>query len=221
MRIEPSLSSVPLAKFYDYVLPEIPGFVTALVDQQLVQAARRFCRGTRCWRETLDPIDIVAGRNQYDLDAPQGAEVFEVARAEYNGQTLAPSSEEANNDSLSTWRTQSGVPSAYHLYEPGVIVLNRLPDTSINDGLVVEAWLCPSQDATALPGLLLSRYPDVIAKGAKSALMLMGKKPWTDRELGVAYAAEFTSAISSIAMRIAKGGARMPLRTKVVHGIKG
>jgi hypothetical protein len=85
---------------------------------------------------------------------------------------------------------------------------------------VVNAVLAPARDATQLPSFLRDRHFDVIAKGAKSALMLMAKKPWTDRDLSLKYANDFSIAIGQEAVRNDMGRTRMPIRTATVHGMK-
>ncbi len=210
-------SMKPLADFYDHILPEVPGFVTGLVDQEMIQTAREFCMRTRVWHQTIDALTIEAGIAQIEIDVPDQSQVFELHNVRVSDAPITPSTEEDLKRENLNWHSQSGPVTDYLLFEPNVIRLYPIPSETIAGGLYLDARLVPMFGATKLPSFLLNRYIRTFAAGVKANLFSMQKKPWSNPERSAQLSTQFASEVGSVSWRTAKANSRAPLRVRVVH----
>lgn len=206
--------------FYDEVLPEIPGYVPSLVDQMIRESCIEFCRRTRIWKGTVIG-DIVTNDPSYALTPATQAVIHEVRRVSVSGKDLGVFSPDEKDGDSRTWRSTVGPASDYYAgYDEDEIFIFPLPDADIVGGLEADLVFMPARACTQVPDFLYERHSAVIAKGAKYRLMAMGKKPWTDRQLSVAYERDVEIAIGSLGANISRGRTRNPLRVTTHHGVK-
>lgn len=196
--------------FYDLVRPELPGIFEPMLDAAIVQVARTFCMRTRCWRDDLFSQATVAGQTDYELGANFG-EPIGVHSLSVNGNLLFDVDNE-RAAAFSRFRPPFRLSADF-----SSITLSRevVPGYSMADGLQIGGILWPAINAALLPDLLLYRYGDDMRVGVLARLLVMGSKPWTDRELSVAYASDFESRLTRAANVMALGNrVGVPLRTK-------
>jgi len=212
---------VDLDGFYDHILPEIPGYVRTLVDQEILSVCNDFCMRTRLWRETTT-LDVVEGDATYVVTPASTALFMEVRYAEYNGKKLDVFTvEQIDSDpTFEGWRTKTGEPEAVVVVDEDEVLLYPIPNADLASGLVIESIMATAPDATQVPNFLVTRHHDTIAAGVKANLMAMGKKPWTDRDMSQKYAADYEGGVSKAAWRQALGRTRMPARTTVCHKVR-
>lgn len=217
MPIDISYTIQPFSTLYDDVLPEIPGAQLSLVDQKIREAGIDLCKQALVWRETLDGIGIGAGLLSYPLDPPTQAIFWRPYRVALDARPLSAMAPGDIDLLHPDWRTKGATPLYYFVEPDDTLCIAPLP--AAGGVMEVDAALAPSNAATGLPSLLFTYHRQLIAKGAKAKLMLMGKKSWTDRELGAKYESEFNCEIGSMAFRVAGRGAA-PLRVTTCHGVK-
>lgn len=186
--------------FYDLIRPELPGIFDALLDQTIVQVARDFCLRTRCWRDDFFSQGTKAGEASYELGAAWGDPVS-VLRLEVNGRVLF--------DEIEPERAEYTKYRPPFRLSPDFVVLTldgcEVPCQDSQDGLVTAGALQPAVNAALLPDLLLYRYSDEMRLGVLARLLLQGGKPWTDRELAVAYRNDYEALRSRATHLIARG----------------
>lgn len=210
--------SKPLADFHDLLLPELPGCTVAMVNFQLRETARELCHRTSAWREPLTAVDTVAAQAAYTLTAPADSELVRVTKLTVNDILL--------------WRLTDRKPSGtdseteptYGIDEPPftldenltqiVLATDEIPAAAVTGGLAVEAALKPTAAAATLPDFLLTQCSEALRYGTLSRLMLMAKKPWTDRPLATEYGQRWNAALNFAAYQAQVGNTRRPLRTK-------
>lgn len=217
--IEVSYTWKTTSAFYDRVIPDIPGFVTGVVDLAIRDAAIAFCEKSLCWRQTLDPIGISANVDQVSLSLPQYTVIADVLDAELaTGGWLEPrnlAGTQTERASVGGVPPRTGTPSGYLLFDEGYLTIDPVPVGA--DTLTLLVALKPARDAAKLPSFLYERWAPAIAAGAKAELMRQQKKPWSNPGLSVAQQMMFDQAISTAAMRAARSNTRMPLRARTVH----
>lgn len=219
MALNLNYGMVKLSEFFNHVLPEIQGYVTSLVEQEIRQSAIDYCRRTRIWQETVNDV-IVANENTYSIDYPNDAMFYEPREVMIDGKPITPFTLDQLTLQVPTWRTETGLVSKYTVVDESSIMTYRIPDVS-GSALQVEAVFLPTEQAIRLPDFLLNRHHVIaIAKGAKSRLMYMGKKPWTDRDLAQKYERDVDSLIGVESLRVGQGKTRLPARVAVCHGVK-
>ncbi len=201
-----------LSDFYDLLLPELPGCAPALLEIHLREVAREFCQDTNIWQADCDPIDLQAGVASYDIEA-----------AEIESEIVRVFSVTAGSDLLWTRRALPDErPKHINSRPPFTLSIDlsqltfsedAIPTQTIPLGLKVRTSLQPASTARRLPDFLQTRYVDAIRNGTLSRLMVMAKKPWTDRELAAFYASQWRLQKAFAANQAADGNTSAPLRT--------
>lgn len=210
------------SEFYDLVTPELPGITTDMLDYQLRQVARDFCEKTSCWRLPFDDVSLIASQATYDLEPsePQSAVVRLVSLT--LGTQLLWQSDEPHADPQRSHcnvvtpkydRTAPPFTLSPDLLEI-TLATNEVPTAALAAGMHVIGAMKPSINATALPDFLLSQYSEAMRFGTLSRLMVMAKKPWTDRALASVYAFEWGKAVNFSAYQAQVGNTRAPLRVR-------
>lgn len=198
------------SEFYDDLLPELPGCTTALVDHHLLRVAREYCDRTAAWRETLDAIAYAANTLTYSIfPTSTKTELVRLLSLTVGTQLqwVARDIELSDSDQ-----------PLYQADEPPFTVNDVGDEITLTDqpaaNIVLIASLRPSLAAVSLPNFLLTDQLEAMRAGVLSRLMLMGNKPWTDRDLGTNYRQAYDAALNFGALKAARGNTRALLRTR-------
>jgi hypothetical protein len=178
--------------FSRFVLPEVPGCPEPLLVQEVVQTAFEFCDKTGAWNELQDPVALLVGVADYEIDAPSGAIPLRVTSAWLNGRLMQPTPLRSIN--------QLGVAGSEPYYynaavERGSIRLFPSPGVTGLE-LTLKTCFAPAMTATTLPDFLMQRYTQVIAAGAKASLMSKPGQPWSNPHMAAVYGAQFASGMN-------------------------
>lgn len=183
------------SSFYDYVMPELPGIDSALVDVYLRDKAIDFCEQTWCLVDNLDAFDTVADTYEYDLDSTEtGMEVFAIKQAWVDDAPIDPITMDDLYGTAADWRTYSGKPRYYAQENFGTVLLFEPPDGVYS--VSIAAVLRPKVDATGVPDRVYSDYRRIISWGTLAALMAQPAKPWSNPERSDYYRREYEAAIT-------------------------
>lgn len=198
-----------LDAFKPLVLTEVIGCPDPLLNQAILMAAAQFCRESMSWTETQDPITLVNGVSDYDLDAPMGAYLLTVRDVWVGNRRL-----QAITTQEVTPGERSSEPSFYNLATSREsLSVFPTPAGVTGASLVVRACYFPAPNATSLPDFLGRNYLDAITSGAKARLMAVPAVPWSNPALGAYYRQIFDAAI--IDSRIDEVHDRVPGRITV------
>lgn len=204
-------------ELFNEVLPELPGVGADLAANAIRNTIIEFCQLSWCWRAFLDPVTVLAKINTYELDAPTGAEIVQALVVKLAGEELTPAAEDDLAQRYPRWQTELGAPKFYLTDEPGQILLAPVPDSKVQNGLLVTVALQPTRVSTGFPTWIWSRYFDALAAGAKARLMAMPSKPWTSPQLYSLYRANFETGAAAAKMESMKSLSRAVLRTTSYH----
>lgn len=199
-----------LSAFAKYVRPEVNGCPEIQILDAILRAGIQFCKESRAIKQKVS-VTTVAGTSEYTMTLPTGLvpeEIIEVRRDKFDA--LEASS--FAGFMYMNLNHVDGAPQFYYMNGSNKLVLGAIPDSVET----LDVWLRvrPIEDATVLPDELFDRYRDDIASGAKSRLMLMKDKPWTDIPQAGIYKTLFDEAIAKSNTRDAKGAAGKRLRIK-------
>ena len=212
-----------LTDFHDLLMPELPGCPAAMVNLQLIQTAREFCQTTSAWVLPLETVNVIAGTAAYSLFlSDPTAELTRITSMSFAGQLLWVRDEMyLNQASVFTY-------PAYRRNEPPFTLSDDLLNITLtayelagSTGALTLLGACkPVRTTPDLPDLLMSQYSDAIRYGTLSRLMIMGKKPWTDRELAAKYMNDWKSEVNYAAYQVQVGNTNAPLRVQMVGSKK-
>ena len=196
----------------DDFLPEVMRYAPNASDfaaqRFLIQAARDLCERCKVWREN-DNISITAPEMQGVCTIADAA-IVSIQSAMLNERALEPVRVEWLDAEIPNWATDTTETTALYVTQirPDTIaVVPRETGT-----LSVRFALKPSRNATSLPALLLENYAEEIGRGAAARILI---DPNSDNpQLGLAHQQWFSQQLDTIAVRVAKGQQKAPLRTR-------
>lgn len=205
--------SIRLDSFLPSVLLEFDEVPDAVAEAAIIQSAIRFCSASYFWQEDLDPISLVAGTGEYELDPPMGASVAKVLSVMLNGLNIYPTTILMLDQAGRQWRTATGpTPSKFYQPSSGVLGLYPVPSVDGEDAILVRAALKPTRDCTELADVLYDEQLDTIASGAKAILASNLSKSWGDAGMAVYYTSEFSRGTGQARIDAMKGFTQSHLR---------
>ena len=207
-----------LADFERFVVPFVEGAPAPAVDDAIVDAAVEFCTRTRLLRVFLDPVTLVPGTAEYELDAPEGdTQIVDVVAAWLPEGRLTsktrPELEEIFPDGWA-WRQVGSTAEVRHFFcrLPGIIQLVPSVTVKAPRALRLEVAYAPKRNAQQLPDVLLDRYAEHLGNGALARLH-QHKAGYADAGRAGGYQMAFNQAITELADDGARGFAKRHMRT--------
>lgn len=189
--------------FFPYIQPDITSCPNGLVRNALVMSAIEFCKGSLAWNELQDPIVLVDSVNRYDIDIPNGAQLVGLINLWGPSRELTPKTLNEITQVLPNWQTAQGnTPIVYTQPSPTEVMVFPIPINSLGASLTPRAAYAPLPTASTLPDILLSRYVDAVAAGAKARLMRMSKQPWSDPASAAAFHQDFLTEIDKARIEV-------------------
>lgn len=187
-----------LRLFERFVTARIGGAPIPAVEDALVDAAIEFCEETCVVSELLGPMTINPGSDPIAIDAERGLEVASVRRVWVAGRedALPPLTSQQLEDLYpSGWADKSCSAASelagwVHIDNAGLRLVPYL-SVSLPMALTMRVAYKPTRDARELPDVLLSRYAEMIAKGALARLHEHADAPYAKPERVAAYRQEF------------------------------
>lgn len=153
-----------LSDLYPYILPHVPSTPEPAIDRAIVDAATEFCRQSLTWQQRTDPIQLIPGVREYDVDVI-GCEPVRVLAAVIVGDRALDRRPVAAAD-----LTETGAPVGFVQPVPRLIELTEAPVRA--DSLVLRVAVEPSMGAVTLDDALVRYWREPIAAGALMRLLL-------------------------------------------------
>jgi len=159
-----------LQDFLQYVLPYVPGCSDPLAEQFIRDICIDFCAGSSIVQFTHDPISLVAGQTEYDIDTPQGTEATLILAASYRGMPMRVL--KTGDNAFNGREIPAGNPSALLQSPKGTFTLDRTPESDQANVIQMLVSTKPKRTATGVDDVLLE-YAYEIGQGVLGRLMLM------------------------------------------------
>lgn len=170
-----------------YVSLELPGVLDLIIVQAFLLTAGDFCTRTLVWDEIQDPIPLVDGVSQYDMDAPTGARVLTIAQVWADQYELKPVTLQALAQALPTWQTLTAPQPRFYNAAKDWSALTVYPTPLASNGVLLtfRAQYAPTMTATTLPDFLAARFLDALCAGVKARLMAQVNVPWSNPSMSL------------------------------------
>lgn len=196
--------------FYPYILIYLPGCPYPVVDQALLLASMEYFDKSLAWKEWLDPVQTVAGVNEYDFEIDtRQQEIVQLCAATTDGDDLPLA---LSGELPADWQTRYDT--------AGIFTRNRLSflltETPVAAGQFIktEVTLKPALTATGIPDELFAHHAQAIAFGAAGQVMTIPGEPFTNPALSMDFRAKFRQAITDAGLDMVRSHSRFQLRTK-------
>jgi len=210
-----------LSNFYPFVLPEVPGCPEPTVDTATLSALIDFCEKSLVVQRDLDPVTVVKGIVDYDLEPPTNQLVSKILRVWYKGKELSPtapdsiSAPEVYNRLFEGANVGRSDPRVYLQKNDVSVSLYPIPKDTVANALTVRVALKPTRAAETIEDVLFQDYAETIAHGAKYRLLSMANKPWTNGPGASASFAAYNTGINTARQRASRGGTRADVRIRL------
>jgi hypothetical protein len=211
----------PLEALFPDILPDVPACPPAMALVALRNTVTDFCEQTLIHQATLDPLTLIPGVAEYDLEPPSGYRVGQVVNVWFKGQKLEPLSPdmvempEAYGDFIGGYKKTQAPPKGYAQRTPETITFLPFADQRYVGAVTMRVALVPLRDCTEIEDFLYEQYGEYLAAGAKARLMISPGKPYSNKELAAAHAARYMSARNDAKLRARAGYGRPNLRVKL------
>lgn len=154
-----------LSALYPYVVQQFPTVPEPAIDRAILDGAIQFCRDSLVWQETTDPISVMAGVAEYDVEPVSNAEPIRVlaavkADAHLDRAMLAGSD-----------ITALGEVTGFLQPVPRLVRLVSVPEEGAS--IVLRVALEPKDTATTLDDSLVRYWKEPIAAAARQRLALI------------------------------------------------
>lgn len=179
--------------FYDYVMPELSGVTPDLVDIYLRRAAIELCEETAVYVADHDPVSLIKGIAEYDLETPEPeTDIVSVKKAWVGDAAIDYVSQDTLNQRPTYWPGETAPrPVAFTQQTQTSLIVYPKPSESIRNGLKMKVVLRPSLTSTGIADWVGGKYIQEISDGAKAMMMAMPNKPWTQPEGAALYRSQF------------------------------
>jgi hypothetical protein len=180
-----------------FVAAEVPGCPEVLIKQNIVQAAIEFCTETLVWQQIQDPITVIDKIYEYDIEVPTGARIVAIKDVWASNRKLRPVTMDQLFERLPNWQSSEGSEPTYYNASTDWTTLRifPIPYQSNKQKLTFRAAYAPTLSATTLPDEVTTKYLDGITGGAKSRLMIMPGRAWSNPQLALVYRTQFNDTM--------------------------
>ncbi len=207
--------------FLSRVLIEVPGCAEISAIQAIKDTCIEFCEKSLVVTRDHDPITIVSGIVDYDLEPPTGYLVVKVMKAWVENNEIQPMAPDVvrnasvYNRLFSSYQSAPSTPIRFLQKEERSISLWPVPDKKYSNGLTLRVALKPTRSSTTIEDVVFEDYAETIAAGALRRLHLSFDKPYTDERRASARQAEFMSGVNVARQRTSHGHTRSNLSVKL------
>ena len=180
--------------FFAEIMPECPKVPVPMIVSALRTATIEFCTQTDIWEQAIDSVYISEGTTEYEIEPPDSSsDIVRLTKLTLDGRDLS-----AGQD---------------YTYNPPNLILSRVPVSS--GEIKLRASLKPSRTALGVSDQLFTDWLEVLAAGAKSKLMAIPGKDWSNPSNSVFYEGLFQSGIAKAASRLNKQFTKTGLRVQL------
>lgn len=208
-------------KFFPNILPEVPGAAEMVVENAVKNAVIEFCEKSLILQRDHDPVTLVQGIVDYDLEPPTGYLVVKVMKAWLENNQLDPLAPDfvreaaVYNRLFSSYQDESGTPRSYLQKDERSISVWSPPAQKYTNGLTMRVALKPTRDSSSVEDVVYEDYAEVIAAGALARLMRSAGKPYTNVEMAGVNQQVFQQGINLARSRALHGLVRSNLSVKL------
>jgi hypothetical protein len=171
---------VSIETWTNLILPRLSGAMKPVLEAEITQTVKNFCRESTAWRDVIYALDIQADQREVQLqwgDGTQG-KVLGALRLYSGGRQITPFSH-------APWESRTTLPAGWTSSpsDPSVIVLATIPSEDWQAQLDAYVYLEPVNPSEYVPPVLLDSFWEIIFDGAVGRMYGQPNKPYSDPTL--------------------------------------
>ena len=210
------MSQVEYSAFLPDVLPYVRDCPECVAINAIRNTCIEFCEKSTWWRTSMEPIPLVAGQSEYDLDVCVGAAIAAIMSAHLGQQPLQFGTEEKLIEVIGPdWRTREG-PVRYvaHDGDFSIIRVAHVPNYTPEEPLTLHVALRPIKSSVRVPKELYERWSEIIGFGARARLHDTPGQPYSNEKAAREYRKWFESGYGQATIQANRGRSRAPLMVR-------
>lgn len=209
---------LPLSDFQTDISLSVGTLPEPVLENAIMGAAIEFCERTRAWVEDLNPLTIVGGVPDYELDFDDVTMVLiGLTDVFINGRQCHPENLQNIRRTSSDWISRvQDQPGFYYMQSPTVI--RFFPGFSeAATGLITSSGsFKPHRKSRELPDFLYNDYYDAIAAGAEARLFSMKGRSWYAPQDAQVSKNRFNAMVDEAKLRAMKSRTRSGYRQRII-----
>lgn len=177
--------------FYPYFADQVPGAANPILDRALRQASIEFFTESTTWTYTMDPMAVVEGETEYQVELPSDQNLVLINWGRIEGQ----------EDLLRSHDVRRPLPAEGYGESRFIIPVDsttfRLWPAPTQDGQVsLTVSVCPSYSSTGVPDAVGRKYAQQLSYGALRNLFGEVSAPYYSAKEFERYGVLFRNAIA-------------------------
>lgn len=196
------MSTTPYLNMLDDVMPELMGCTVDLAVNALRNASIELYQKSWIYTQTHDPVSLIPGIAEYDLDTFTNQRIIGVTSAYVGEKPIVPLAAAMLSKTNRKWESEVGIVEGYLLTDSNIVRVYRIPQ--VREALNMTVVLAPTKASTAIETYIYDLYSEGIAAGAKARLMAMPSKPFSNMSASMMYRAEFSAILIDAKWRARK-----------------
>lgn len=207
--------------FLPYVLQDVPGCPEIAAVHAIRNTVIDFCEKSLVLQADLDPVSLVAGTADYDLEPPAGTLVTQIIKLYYRNQELAPAARDeieraAYFNPAAINADERADPRTWSQKDQRTFSVFPIPKNAEKDAITIRVSLKPTRSSSSCDSVLFEDYAEYIGAGAKARLMLTPNKAYTNPNLVVTQNQLYMQGVNMARQRASRNHTRANLRVKLV-----
>lgn len=172
----PNITLLNVAHKVRTEIPDVPlPHITQLLRETLVD----FCENSESYTYRIDPITLIEGINEYEVDTPRGTVVSKVLRLSYERTRLEPSSEILLEEEVPGWEERRSRPTHF-FYARSTLTFAPVPPQTQPLAVRGTVALKPSFDSSEIDLGFLDENYEGVKHGVLSRLYGEANQPWSN-----------------------------------------
>ena len=184
------------------LIGDVPTASRFVILDALRKTIRDFCVRTQMWKFKQHPIFPVEGQRDYELAEPSETEICSIVQVR---QKTAPRAMDASY-TLPQSAIRGNIGSIYGRPSRAAFSIFPVPSSNAVDPFLAVVSLQPTLTGEYIQRALYERWENTLLSGARSRLLTMFNKPWTDMNMGAYYRSIYETDLYDALAEMVKGG---------------
>lgn len=182
--------------YYEDLIPSLEAIIPDVTDDVYIYGLRSaglcFFKDTKIWTEPLEETRLAADRDEIEIDPLEEAAIHAVPLVTIDGEPL----DSVNRIQMDEAQTRKNKPTVFHK-QGNVIRFGPVPSYDVKVKIYVTSVPTLTSDQVVADEYM-DKYSNAIVWKAASIIMMMPRRPWSDKSSGQYYEAmyqnEYTEA---------------------------
>jgi hypothetical protein len=210
---------------YDAFLPRVLidayGCPEIVATQAIRDAVIEFCSRSNFIQRDHDPITVVTGISDYDLEPPTGQLVVKILKCWFKMTELSPiapdfvNSPAFYNSSIPDNAPSIATPLSFTQKDERTFSIYPSSKDTVANGLTLRISLKPTRASTTCEDSIFEDYAETIAHGALARLLVSPGKAYMNVAAAGMHGAAFNTGINDARQRASRGHVRSGMQVRM------